>query len=65
MAPTSTAALCTAMPSCGVTALPWNKMRNTWNGNVDRLLATGDDKIASRESKKQTQQLQILTAAGN
>ena len=27
-------------------------MRSTRNGNVDRLLATGDDKIASEKKKK-------------
>ena len=28
-------------------------MRNTWNGRVDRLLATGDDKIASGDKIEQ------------
>lgn len=32
-------------------------MRNTWNGSVDRLLATGDDKMDSRDSKKRHDEL--------
>ena len=60
MAPTSMAALCTAKVSCGKRSLPWNKMRSTRNGNVDRLLATGDDKIAS-EKKKNNHLVRIVS----
>ena len=47
MAPTSMAALWTATLSSEVNVSSWNREDNNWNGRVDRLLATGEDRIDS------------------
>lgn len=43
--------LCIVKFFCGISLLFWNKVCSIWNGNVDRLLVIGDDKIVFKNRK--------------